>query len=131
MTIYYIEQDNTVWCCEEDSGKYFEQIETSFVKCECSQMIEQESFEEHLQGHKGFGRVLKWRKAKKNEISAWYAAGDEFFDEGIDFERNRIIKLLEEEILKTLRGFGDSDIKERDVANLDYIVSLVKGENNA
>ena len=98
MTIYYIKQDNTVWCCEEDSGKYYEQIDVSFVKCECSQIIEQETFEEHLQGHKGGGRVLKWRKAKQNEISAWYAAGDEFFDEGIEFEQQRIIGRIKAQI---------------------------------
>ena len=85
MSIYYIKQDNTVWCCEEDSGPYNQEIDISFVKCECPQ-VEPETMAEHLQGHQGGGQVLKWRKANENERSAWYGGKDEVFDEGIEFE---------------------------------------------
>lgn len=120
MTIYHIKQDNSTWCCEEDSGPYYEEIETSFVKCECSR-IEPETMEEHLQNHKGLGRVLKWRKATENEISAWYASGDDFFEEGIEFERERIIKLLNEVSMQYPQPSEESEV-------LWELERLVRGE---
>lgn len=126
MTIYYIEQDNTVWCCEEDSGTYYENIGISFVKCECSQLIEQETFEEHLQSHKGGGRVLKWRNATENEISAWYASGDEFFEEGIKFERERIIKILTDQLTQKVSVWDESLGHAVSVNQADLIIALIK-----
>lgn len=120
MTIFYIKQDNTVWCCEEDSGEYYKDIEVSFVKCECSN-IEPETMEEHLQNHKGGGRVLKWRKATEKERSAWYASGDEFFEEGISFERERIIKVIPE-YMKTVLSWGHETASKE-------LIALIKGEN--
>ena len=128
MSIYYIKQDNTVWCCEEDSGPLWEQIEISFVKCECSQ-IEPDEMAEHLQGHKGGGRVLKWRKANHKETSAWYGGKDEVFDEGMEFERKRIIKLLEEhEPVGFIDGTVECSCKSTTPYQL-HLMALIKGEN--
>ena len=128
MSIYYIKQDNTVWCCEEDSGPYHQEIDISFVKCECPQ-VEPETMAEHLQGHQGGGQVLKWRKANENERSAWYGGKDEVFDDGIAFERERIIKLLEiggpiEQIICDY--WGDPEFDKDDALML--IEKAIKGE---
>lgn len=98
MSIYYIKQDNTVWCCEEDSGPYQEQIEVTFVKCECESVWARKEADmaDHLQRHSGGGKVLEWRMAKATELAAWYSGGDDAFQEGIAFEQERIIKLLNE-----------------------------------
>ena len=82
MTLYYIKQDNTVWCCEEDSGPYYEEIEESFVDCKC--LLESEMTADHLQGCAGGGIVLKWRKAKTLEIQAFESGKDEGFEDGFD-----------------------------------------------
>ena len=131
MSIYYIKQDNTVWCCEEDSGPYNQEIDISFVKCECPQ-VEPETMAEHLQGHQGGGQVLKWRKANENERSAWYGGKDEVFDDGIAFERERIIKLLEEHLDGGLMFAEDWNTPGKEIAYTLFkgdIIALIKGEN--
>lgn len=123
MSIYYIKQDNTVWCCEEDSGPLWEQIEISFVKCECLQ-IEPNMMADHLQGHQGGGPVLKWRKANLEETHAWYGGKDEVFDEGIEFERERIIKLI--------KKWGNDCPAEFDAecdCDASNLIAFIKGEN--
>jgi hypothetical protein len=81
MTLYYIKQDNTIWCCEEDSGAYCEQIEESFVDCDHN-INESEMTADHLHGCAGSGEVLKWRKAKQLEVQAWSNGKDDGFQEG-------------------------------------------------
>lgn len=82
MTIYYIKQDNTVWCCEADSGPYYEEIEESFIDCKC--LPESEMTADHLHLCNGGGPVLKWRKAKNLEIRAFDGGKNDGFDEGWD-----------------------------------------------
>lgn len=70
MTLYYVVQDNMSWCCEDDSGPYYEDHEESFVNCECD-ISESQMTADHLHGCNGGGPVLKWRKAKNKEYLAW------------------------------------------------------------
>lgn len=125
MSIYYIKQDNTDWCCEADSGSYYEKIETAFVRCECDEVWANKvkDMAQHLQGHSGNGRVLKWRQAKPDELAAWYSGKDDVFDEGIIFERKRIIQLIEEQVAWWIR---EEDWHHLDNKNL---IALIKEEN--
>ena len=43
-------------------------------------------------------------------------------------ERERIIKLLEQERLEILNNLGDADLIKGDAENLDYIIALIKGD---
>jgi hypothetical protein len=85
VTLYYIKQDNTVWGCGEPGccGETWEQIEESFVECECEQI--ELDMPEHLQFCAGGGEILKWRKAKRLEIQAWNDGKDDGFQEGSDW----------------------------------------------
>ena len=86
MTIYYVKQDNTVWGCgdPECCGGYFEEIEESFVKCDCEHIEprSEANMTEHLQSCNGGGPVLKWRKATPKEIIAFNSGKDDGFQEG-------------------------------------------------
>lgn len=79
MTIYYIKQDNTTWCCEEDSGPYYEEIDNIFHECDCKDV---EVNADHLQACVGGGPILKWRKANKIESLAFSDGKDDGFQEG-------------------------------------------------
>jgi hypothetical protein len=81
VTVYYIKQDNAIWCCEEDCGPYYEQIDESFVDCDHN-IAESEMTADHLHGCAGGGEVLKWRKAKQLEVQAWNNGKDDGFQEG-------------------------------------------------
>jgi hypothetical protein len=83
VTLYYVKQDNTVWCCEEDSGPYYEEIVESFVDCDHN-IPEPEMTADHLHGCNGGGPVLKWRKAKELEVQAFSSGKDDGFQEGWD-----------------------------------------------
>jgi hypothetical protein len=76
MTLYYIKQDNTIWCCEEDCGPYHEEIDETFVNCECD-IPESQMTADHLHGCNGGGPVIKWRKAKFKELIAWRRGYDD------------------------------------------------------
>lgn len=129
MSIYYLKQDNTVWCCEEDSGPYQEQIEETFVKCECESVWSRKEIDvaEHLQGHAGGGEVLKWRIAKGTELAAWYSGVDDAFQEGAAFAEQRIIKLLEE-CLDWSYDIGISDKESGCQIDVEQLIYLIKGE---
>lgn len=140
MSIYYIKQDNTVWCCEEDSGPYQEQIEETFVKCECESVWSRKEIDvaKHLQGHAGGGEVLKWRIAKRTELAAWYSGGDDAFQEGVAFAENRIIKLLESKLCWCVGQPLNKDNGREELMKhincdwkammIEYHVALIKGE---
>ena len=134
MTIYYIKQDNTVWCCEEDSGPYQEEIEDSFVKCECESVWagKESDIADHLQGHAGGGKVLKWRVAKGRELAAWYSGGDDAFQEGIAYERERIAKILELEPhdTKSVVTSGDfQKVHDEKYCTLCVRLRMINGES--
>jgi hypothetical protein len=84
MTIYYVKQDNTIWGCgdPECCGEWYEEIDETFVNCECEHVNEHTDMVEHLQSCVGGGPVLKWRKAKRLEIQAFIDGKNEGFGEG-------------------------------------------------
>ena len=127
MSIYYTKQDNTIWCCEEDSGPYQPQIEVTFVKCECESVWagKEADMANHLQEHCGGGEVLEWRMAKDTELAAWYSGGDDAFQDGIAFENSRIIKLLEE---RAKKAGASLDFDGQDFYGLKTAIELIKGE---
>lgn len=77
MTLYWVRQDDTIWGCGEPGccGEYEENITESFVDCECQQVEPdvKPNMKGHLQACNGGGPVLKWRKAKTNELIAYYS----------------------------------------------------------
>lgn len=125
MTIYYIEQDDTIPGCgdPECCGEYYEDITQSFVKCEC--IPESEMSSDHLQGCNGGGPVLKWRKAKRKEIQAFedgYSEGhSDGWGYGIDWQK----KKANEEAMRLFRPIEEMTIKE--LINMGYTVK-VEGE---
>lgn len=84
MTVYYIKQDNTSWCCEEDSGPYYEEIEEIFHVCECEKVIpdDEPDMALHLQTCLGGGPILKWREATKREALAYVDGKSDGYSEG-------------------------------------------------
>ena len=86
MTIYYVKQDNTIWGCGEAGccGEYYEEIDETFVDCDC-EISEEQMTGDHLQGCVGGGPVLEWRKADNLEIKAFESGRGEGFQEGSDW----------------------------------------------
>ena len=128
MTLYYIKQENTVWCCEADSGEYFEDIVESFIECKC--LPDSQMTAEHLHHCNGGGPVLKWRKAKPLEIQAFYDGQEEdaesnHYEQSIAYmkgqlaERERIIKMLE----------NQHNFDQIFLDAVDQVIALIKGEN--
>lgn len=130
MSIYYIKQDNTVWCCEEDSGPYQEQIEDTFVKCECASVWARKEADmaNHLQEHAGGGKVLKWRMATGIELAAWYSGGDDAFQEGIAYENGRIIKLLNDPEVRAEWLVATLNSLPTYQGTVDFLTWKIKGE---
>lgn len=122
MTIYYIEQDDTIPGCgdPECCGEYYENITQSFVKCEC--IPESEMTADHLHGCNGGGPVLKWRKAKRKEIQAFgdgYSEGhSDGWGDGIEWQK----KKANEEAMKLFRPVEDMTLKE--LTALGYVIKL-------
>lgn len=115
MTLYYVKQDNMSWCCEDDSGPYYEDHEVSFVNCECAIPVNKMTAD-HLHGCNGGGPVLQWREATEKELIAWVSGtqdgfGDGF-ESGVERERERIIELLE----------------QADSACSPWAIALIKGD---
>lgn len=44
-------------------------------------------------------------------------------------ERERIIKVIEQERFRVLNSSGDADLIKGDAENLEYLIALIKGEN--
>ena len=95
MTVYYIKQDNTIWCCEADCGPYYEQIDESFVECTCEQVEPnvKPDIAGHLQSCAGGGPILKWREAKPLERLAFMRGKDDgasegYFD-GVEYQKRQ------------------------------------------
>jgi hypothetical protein len=94
--VYYIEQDNTVWCCEADCGPYYEQIDKSFVECSCEHIEPrvEADMSEHLQSCAGGGPVLKWREAKPLEQLAFMCGKDngsaEGWFDGVEYQKKQV-----------------------------------------
>jgi hypothetical protein len=84
--IYYIKQDNTIWGCGDPGccGETWEQIEGSFISCDCER-IELE-MSEHLQvcSMYGGGPVLEWREATELEATAFQDGRGYGFEDGYD-----------------------------------------------
>jgi hypothetical protein len=106
MTLYYVKQDNTIWGCGDPGccGETWEQIEESFVDCNC-QSIES-VMSDHLQVCNGGGPVLEWRKAKKKEALA-FKDGEtniyyEAFEKGIEFQKKEDASKLKTKRDKTI-----------------------------
>jgi hypothetical protein len=121
MTLYYVKQDNMSWCCEDDSGPYYEDHEESFVNCECV-LPDGKMTADHLHSCNGGGPVLQWREATEKELIAWVAGtqdgyGDGF-EEGAKRERERIIELLSD----------DAEIWHSENLQKD-LIALIKGKN--
>jgi hypothetical protein len=128
MTLYYVKQDNMSWCCEDDSGPYYEDHEESFVNCEC-ELPDGKMTADHLHGCNGGGPVLKWREATDKECAAYQSGWldgrhDQSEDDytwteiGERNERERIIRIIEKAIIDS-EGY----------CHADTVIALIKGEN--
>lgn len=86
MTIYYVKQDDTIWGCgdPECCGEYYEEINESFVRCDCS-IPESDMTGDHLWACNGGGPVLDWRKATPLEAIAFEFGKSEGWQEGSDW----------------------------------------------
>jgi hypothetical protein len=127
-TIYYVKQDNTIWGCGEADccGEYYEEIDETFFECE-HDIPESEMTDEHLQSCNGGGEVVEWRKADRFELLAFNAGKSDGFQEGsdwgIEWQNERIIKLLEAERDKFRIVIDDSWFV------YEQAIALIKGEN--
>ena len=121
MTLYYVKQDNMSWCCEDDSGPYYEDHEESFVNCDC-ELPDSKMTADHLHGCNGGGPVLQWREATEKELIAWVVGTqDSFgdgFDSGVEHERERIIELLDKVCI-----YGEPVVIER-----NRLMALIRGD---
>ena len=126
MTIYYIEQDDTVWGCgdPECCGEYYEDITQSFVKCECEQIHpdNEPDMVLHLQSCNGGGPVLKWRKAKRKEIQAFEDGYSEGHSDGWGYGIEWQKKAAYNEVLRILRPVEEMTVRE--LVREGYIVRL-------
>ena len=140
MTLYYVKQDNMSWCCEDDSGPYYEDHEESFVNCEC-ELPDGKMTADHLHGCNGGGPVLQWREATEKECSAyqsgWFEGRHDQSEDDYTWteigernERERITALLKSKL--------DCEFTNYDIlGSLDHsehckaceLIALIKGEN--
>lgn len=130
MTIYYIEQDDTVWGCgdPECCGEYYEDITHSFVKCECEQVepgVEPDMVG-HLQACNGGGPVLKWRKAKRKEVQAFEDGYSEGHSDGWGYGIEWQKKAEANKALRILRPIEEMTVNE--LVKEGYVIT-VDGES--
>lgn len=123
MTIYYVKQDDTIPGCGDPDccGEYYEEINESFVNCQCD--IKEESMSaDHLHGCNGGGPVLKWRKANKKEVQAYSDGITEGYQEGFDYGVEWQKKKASDEAMKLFRPVEDMTISE--LVKLGYTIRL-------
>lgn len=132
MTLYYVKQDNMGWCCEADSGPYYEDHEESFVDCEC-ELPDNAMTAEHLQDCNGGGLVIEWRSATSNELSAHESGRYDGYNDGFSFGRERerevIIALLDAEHSEYTYQHQENKGAYIDDCPACFAIAIIKGEN--
>lgn len=135
MTIYYVKQDNSIWGCGEADccGEWYEEIDETFVDCDCG-ISESQMNGDHLQGCVGGGPVLEWRKADNLEVQAFEDGKSDGFQEGsdwgIEWQKERTIKILETEATKE-SDYCTLPIDPEHCSmcwHYDRLIALIKGE---
>jgi hypothetical protein len=123
MTLYYVKQDDSYVGCSEPGccGESYEATEETFVNCECD-IPENEMTGDHLHGCNGGGPVLKWRKAKKNEVQAYEDGKTQGFQEGSDWGIEWQKKKADDAAMKLFRPVQDMTVRE--LTKLGYTVRL-------
>lgn len=125
MTLYYAKQDNTIWCCEEDSGPYHEDIRETFIEVyDDDKPINAET----LQSEEGGGPILSFKIATHKQAVAYekgkMAGYEDGWSDGFGYRDNLLLEAVRRRIIR--ESARDTLVRNGgDTSTVDAILSIV------